>query len=156
MPLNSVSLPSVDSSADFGKLSPLGALDQSLRCPLCLSLYTAPLMITSCGHTFCAGCVRGYISAESKCPSCLEASDASKLRKVGVLEEVVQAWTSARCVCVCTLFLESAGVGFRVCRPQAHAGPLLKRSHVPNWESTVLGSARLFKADSVRLWEGCS
>ncbi|SPO26288.1 related to postreplication repair protein uvsH/nuvA [Ustilago trichophora] len=49
-------------------------LDASLRCDLCFDIYTSPVSIKSCHHTFCSTCIRTHINQSgntgSFCPKC--------------------------------------------------------------------------------------
>ena len=36
----------------------LDALHTSLSCPICAARFSAPLLLTVCGHSFCAACIR--------------------------------------------------------------------------------------------------
>lgn len=47
----------LDDPQDFTH-SALSLLDSSLRCPLCYELLKAPVIITSCSHSFCSLCLR--------------------------------------------------------------------------------------------------
>jgi len=49
----------------------MNLLSDSVECPVCLKLYCNPLILTNCGHTFCAQCVHGVTRDEHvKCPMC--------------------------------------------------------------------------------------
>jgi hypothetical protein len=39
-------------------LGALDALHTSLDCPICGTWFSAPLLLTVCGHSFCAACIR--------------------------------------------------------------------------------------------------
>lgn len=47
----------LDTPSDF-TASSLSYLDSVLRCPICSELYTAPVILTNCLHTFCSLCLR--------------------------------------------------------------------------------------------------
>ena len=41
----------------------LSDLDRSLRCPICQELYSTPVTLLPCLHTFCSLCVRSHLRA---------------------------------------------------------------------------------------------
>jgi hypothetical protein len=58
----------------------LDALDASLSCPICGAGFSTPLLLTVCGHSFCAACIRENFDYQERttvkeggrlgCPSC--------------------------------------------------------------------------------------
>jgi E3 ubiquitin-protein ligase RAD18 len=70
-------------------------LEASLRCQVCKDFFDTP-MITSCSHTFCSLCIRRALDADGKCPTCRAVETDSKLRRNGVVQEIVDGFTSAR------------------------------------------------------------
>ena len=41
------------------------------RCPICLDFMEEPVMVITCYHKFCKGCIESYISGKKKeCPVC--------------------------------------------------------------------------------------
>jgi E3 ubiquitin-protein ligase RAD18 len=76
-------------------LPSLAPVDSALRCQVCRDFYNTP-MITSCSHTFCSLCIRHCLNNDAKCPTCRKGDQESKLRNNYVLEELVEAYKSAR------------------------------------------------------------
>ena len=85
-----------DSSDWLGtRLIQFAPLDAALRCEVCKDYYNTP-MITSCAHTFCSLCIRRTLAADGKCPACRSGDQASKLRRNGAVEELVERFKAAR------------------------------------------------------------
>lgn len=76
-------------------LASLAPVEHGLRCQVCKDFFKTP-MITSCSHTFCSLCIRHCLSTDSKCPICRATEQASKLRTNWVMEELVDAFQTAR------------------------------------------------------------
>lgn len=76
-------------------LHPLSGIDALLRCQICKDFYTSAVL-TSCAHTFCSLCIRRCLSADGKCPSCRAPEQESRLRRNGVLQELVDTFTTQR------------------------------------------------------------
>ncbi|BGP14003.1 hypothetical protein JCM10213_005588 [Rhodosporidiobolus nylandii] len=76
----------------------LRALDHSLRCPICTSLFSAPVLLTGCSHAFDSLCLREYLSDPKtrRCPECMIEANEDKIRPVHALEAVVRGWKAAR------------------------------------------------------------
>lgn len=79
----------------------LRALDRAARCSICNGLYQAPLLLRSCGHTFCSGCIRGSLdyqerSGQPACPSCRQRCDARDLIANAALRDMVEEYAAAR------------------------------------------------------------
>ncbi|XP_048836395.1 E3 ubiquitin-protein ligase TRIM50-like isoform X1 [Brienomyrus brachyistius] len=56
----------------------LVSLEEQLRCPVCLEMFTEPLML-QCGHSYCRGCVRSMSVdqfGQLQCPVCRSDVDA--------------------------------------------------------------------------------
>lgn len=70
-------------------------LETALRCQVCKDFYDTP-MITSCSHTFCSLCIRKCLSSDGKCPACRASDQASKLRRNWTVQEIVDAFRTAR------------------------------------------------------------
>jgi E3 ubiquitin-protein ligase RAD18 len=87
----------VSDSTDWKKtpLPSLAPVDSALRCQVCRDFYNTP-MITSCSHTFCSLCIRHCLNNDAKCPTCRKGDQESKLRNNYALEELVEAFKSAR------------------------------------------------------------
>ncbi|KAL9940122.1 hypothetical protein V8E36_000827 [Tilletia maclaganii] len=82
-------------------LSFLKTLDSSLRCTLCFDIYTAPVVLRECHHTFCSVCIRSHINQpEDKgrfCPQCRQTKVSdTELVPVQGLEEAAEAWRQSR------------------------------------------------------------
>ncbi|KAF2238928.1 DNA repair protein rad18 [Viridothelium virens] len=76
-------------------LTEFAPFDAALRCEVCKDYYNTP-MITSCTHTFCSLCIRRTLAADGKCPICRSNDQASKLRRNGAMEELVEMFKVAR------------------------------------------------------------
>jgi E3 ubiquitin-protein ligase RAD18 len=76
-------------------LRSLAAVDSALRCQVCKDFYTTP-MITSCSHTFCSLCIRRCLNNDGKCPACRTVDQELRLRFNAVMEDLVEAFKSAR------------------------------------------------------------
>jgi E3 ubiquitin-protein ligase RAD18 len=89
--------PPVTHPSDFSTTSvpTLSDLDRLLRCQVCKDVFRTP-MITSCAHTFCSLCIRQCLSADGRCPTCRANDQPTKLRKNGVIQELVDAWGGTR------------------------------------------------------------
>lgn len=79
-------------STNFPKLN---ELDSMLRCLICKDLLNSPVL-TTCGHIFCSMCARRSISESNKCPLCLEETYESGLRKVLLLDGIVDWFSKNR------------------------------------------------------------
>ncbi|GAC95700.1 hypothetical protein PHSY_003276 [Pseudozyma hubeiensis SY62] len=76
-------------------------LDASLRCDLCFDIYTSPVSIKSCHHTFCSTCIRTHINQSgnsgSFCPKCRQTKAYdSELIPQPVLEVTALEWKRSR------------------------------------------------------------
>jgi E3 ubiquitin-protein ligase RAD18 len=76
-------------------LSLLAPLESSLRCQVCKDFFDNPV-ITSCSHTFCSLCIRRCLSTEGKCPACRSSDQELKLRRNWAVQELVDAFMTAR------------------------------------------------------------
>ncbi|RDL40010.1 uncharacterized protein BP5553_04350 [Venustampulla echinocandica] len=76
-------------------LRSVAAVDSALRCQVCKDFYTTP-MITSCSHTFCSLCIRRCLNNDGKCPACRTVDQELRLRFNGAVEELVEAFKTAR------------------------------------------------------------
>lgn len=90
--LQNVTDPSDFRSSQIPKLTELDALQ---RCFICKEFMKAP-MTTSCNHTFCSHCIRGYIVVNSSCPLCKTEQFESNLKKVILLEEIINCYVALR------------------------------------------------------------
>ncbi len=57
------------SPADEPRLDPPGLSAEDLQCPICMSRLQDPF-VTTCGHTFCYGCISQHLQGRSNCPGC--------------------------------------------------------------------------------------
>ncbi|KAI8101427.1 hypothetical protein M9435_001533 [Picochlorum sp. BPE23] len=75
----------------------LQRLDDSLRCGICHETLDIPLLLKTCGHSFCAACIRENIGFQEKrgnaqCPTCRVTCDARDLVPNLVLRGVVEKY----------------------------------------------------------------
>ncbi|CDH54000.1 e3 ubiquitin-protein ligase rad18 [Lichtheimia corymbifera JMRC:FSU:9682] len=84
----------VDDPTDF-KDPRLQKFDHDFRCAICKELYTTPVLLTTCMHSFCSLCIRRRLGQERHCPTCRKAADESKLVRNGALDDLVSNWSSA-------------------------------------------------------------
>ncbi|EJU05522.1 hypothetical protein DACRYDRAFT_113608 [Dacryopinax primogenitus] len=84
-----------DFPENFGDLR---TLDRTLRCPICKDLFNAPVLLATCGHSFCSLCIREALKEGEKkeCPACRIPTQESSIKKNIVLEESVEAYKGAR------------------------------------------------------------
>ncbi|GAA5970148.1 hypothetical protein JCM11641_000287 [Rhodosporidiobolus odoratus] len=85
----------IDDPTDFHSAT-LRALDHSLRCTICNDLFSSPVLLTNCSHTFDSLCLREHLSKTKTCPECRLETNEDRIRPVHVLEEVVRGWKAAR------------------------------------------------------------
>ncbi|XP_059527261.1 E3 ubiquitin-protein ligase TRIM65 isoform X2 [Myotis daubentonii] len=65
-------------------------LQEKLTCAICLELYQDPVTL-SCGHNFCADCIRDWWRSRVECPECRELCPArAELRRNVALSDVVE------------------------------------------------------------------
>lgn len=91
-------LDEIDSPSDFVHLS-FSTLDSTLRCPICKSLFLAPVSFSTCFHTFCSKCIRFNLASKegsSTCPSCGIGVDDGKLKVNPVVGQIVEAYREGR------------------------------------------------------------
>lgn len=89
----------------------LNPLDSALRCDICKDFYSSPV-ITNCSHTFCSVCIRRALRAGQICPVCRTPEQEYRLRKNQAVQELVDAFLSAR-----TKLLEAAREVSRAASP---------------------------------------
>ncbi len=76
----------------------LKRLDVSLACGICSDVFDTPLLIRTCGHSFCAACIRQSIEFQEKkgtmayCPTCRVGCDARDLVGNVALRGVVEKY----------------------------------------------------------------
>lgn len=105
----------LDEARDF--TSPhLAALDSSLRCPICTELYTAPVLLTTCSHSFDSRCLREYLARTKRCPTCSLEANEDRIRRNLALDELVRQWKAAR-------FVTSPSVKLHALTTTSRAGP---------------------------------
>lgn len=90
--LNTITDPTDFKSTTVPKLF---ELDSLVRCHICKEFLSSP-MLTSCGHTFCSGCVRKYVLHTPKCPICSKELRESNLSRNVVLEQLVISYKALR------------------------------------------------------------
>ncbi|KAI4265966.1 MAG: hypothetical protein L6R38_009048 [Xanthoria sp. 2 TBL-2021] len=73
----------------------LAPVESALRCQVCKDFFDTP-MITSCSHTFCSLCIRRCLTNDGKCPVCRTADQELRLRRNWTVQEIVEAFQSAR------------------------------------------------------------
>eukprot|EP00035_Acanthoeca_spectabilis_P005893 m.118563 g.118563 ORF g.118563 m.118563 type:complete len:440 (+) comp13245_c0_seq2:104-1423(+) len=81
----------------------LRQLEECLRCEICQDLFSIPMIIPACSHTFCSECIRRCLSYSDqklrynpKCPSCGTHADESSLRYNRAIDEVVYRFLQVR------------------------------------------------------------
>ncbi|KAL7848961.1 hypothetical protein SRHO_G00205840 [Serrasalmus rhombeus] len=71
----------------------LESLEEQLRCPVCLEVFSEPLML-QCGHSYCRGCVRSMGMdplGQLQCPVCRSAVDGDSPPPNVALARIVDA-----------------------------------------------------------------
>lgn len=76
-------------------VSRLAPVETALRCQVCKDFFTTPV-ITSCSHTFCSLCIRRCLTNDGKCPACRAVDQELRLRPNWIVQELVDAFQSAR------------------------------------------------------------
>ena len=72
-------------------------VDDSLKCDLCKAVYQDPV-VTSCGHVYCAGCLRDWVGKREYCPrSCKQISLEKDITHLLPLQNLVNR-LRIRCV----------------------------------------------------------
>ncbi|GMM27938.1 E3 ubiquitin-protein ligase [Martiniozyma asiatica (nom. inval.)] len=90
--INEITDPSDWGNSQYPQLS---QLDSMMRCQICKEFLKSPVL-TTCGHLFCSMCVRHAIGTTNKCPICLEETYESGLRKVLLLDGIVNWFDTNR------------------------------------------------------------
>lgn len=85
----------LDAESDFASPA-LATLDSSLRCDICSEIYTAPVMISVCGHTFDSRCIHEHFNVKRDCPVCHREAFVDHLIRNLVLDKLVANWKAAR------------------------------------------------------------
>jgi E3 ubiquitin-protein ligase RAD18 len=124
-------------------VSGLATVESGLRCRVCRDFYKTP-MLTSCLHTFCSVCIRRALANDGKCPACRAPEQEYKLRWIGALDDVVDAFVKVRST---VLSLAKAG------NEEEAQSPKRKLEHEGTGDDTsgtprkrLRSSARLLKA----------
>ncbi|KAI5479556.1 E3 ubiquitin-protein ligase RAD18 [Pseudohyphozyma bogoriensis] len=89
---------SLDDITDFDAPA-LQSLESTLRCPICVELFKAPVILTGCSHSFCSLCIRQVFLAQGgtpQCPTCFQGTDAGRAKSNLALSETVAAWAASR------------------------------------------------------------
>ncbi|KAL9431163.1 hypothetical protein AB3S75_026369 [Citrus x aurantiifolia] len=66
----------------------LQKLALELKCPLCLNLFSRPLLLP-CDHIFCNSCVPRSAQCDSECPLCKSQCSYADLRPLAFLENII-------------------------------------------------------------------
>ncbi|XP_017345672.1 E3 ubiquitin-protein ligase TRIM50 [Ictalurus punctatus] len=77
----------------MARRSSLESLEEQLRCPVCLEVFSEPLML-QCGHSYCRGCVRSIDMdplGQLQCPVCRCAVDGDSPPPNVALARIVDA-----------------------------------------------------------------
>ncbi|KAJ2226149.1 E3 ubiquitin-protein ligase rad18 [Coemansia sp. RSA 485] len=74
----------------------LRELEKLLRCPVCKEYLETPMVVSSCGHTFCSLCVRRCVVQETRCPSCRAQAAESDLYPNRLVESILREFRSGR------------------------------------------------------------
>lgn len=85
----------LDTDFDFAYAS-LSALDSALRCPICSELYTAPVILNHCGHSFDSRCLAEHFVVKRDCPTCHREAFHDHMVRNQALSELVESWRAAR------------------------------------------------------------
>ncbi|KAI9032736.1 hypothetical protein CLU79DRAFT_727674 [Phycomyces nitens] len=84
-----------DDPSDFSCVD-LQELDKYMRCPICKEIVQTPMILASCSHTFCAGCIRRSMDRELCCPLCREPTNQNKLHHNHMVENILIQWKKTR------------------------------------------------------------
>lgn len=77
---------------------------EDLICSLCLEIFTVPVKITVCGHSFCLQCLTDSMTeATWPCPTCrtIQTKTPEQLPRNFCLEPIVEKYNSSR-INICT------------------------------------------------------
>ena len=71
---------------------------EELNCLLCLEIFTAPVKMTSCGHSFCGKCLSGMTDATWPCPKCraVQNETSEQLPRNYNLESIIEMFKFSR------------------------------------------------------------
>ncbi|GAB4819882.1 hypothetical protein N2152v2_006928 [Parachlorella kessleri] len=87
--------------------APFLQLDTSFTCAVCHGLFDTPLLVKSCGHSFCSACIRQNLEFQERrglgsvcCPSCRKPCDARDLLLNVALRDAADKYRSCRATLV--------------------------------------------------------
>ena len=73
----------------------MSLLSNSVECPVCLKLYSEPLILTNCGHTFCRTCISRVTSQGLiRCPLCAVETPVLSTKNNYALQELLDTLAS--------------------------------------------------------------
>merc|ERR1711953_369110 len=72
--------------------------EEDLKCSLCLEIFTLPVKLTRCGHSFCGQCLAGMAEATWPCPKCrtVQNQTPEQLPRNYGLDPIVEKFKSSR------------------------------------------------------------
>ena len=72
--------------------------EENFKCALCLDFFTAPVLMTNCGHNYCQECLTGMAETPWPCPVCRKEQHQSpdQLARNYFLEQTVQSFIETR------------------------------------------------------------
>ncbi|ORY55314.1 hypothetical protein BCR35DRAFT_355756, partial [Leucosporidium creatinivorum] len=120
----------------------LSLLDSALRCPLCYEVLKAPVIITSCSHSFCSLCIRESMTIKKECPVDHTAADEGRIRPNKSLDEVISAWHTARSALL-TLQSFSTAAALANDAPQPSSSELRSSTADPTLQDDQAEASRL-------------
>lgn len=79
----------------------LYTIDTAASCPICHALFDTPLLLKSCGHSFCSTCIRQNLAFQERsgppsCPTCRKPCDARDLLLNAALRDVLDSYAAGR------------------------------------------------------------
>ncbi|XP_075425862.1 E3 ubiquitin/ISG15 ligase TRIM25-like [Ascaphus truei] len=100
-------------------------LREELNCPICLSIYTSPVML-SCGHNFCRDCIGEVLDSQEgsrvyTCPECrAEFPERPALQRIRKLCNIVERFLSTQpeqeeAVIFCSYCFDSRVAAVKTC-----------------------------------------
>ena len=75
--------------------------EEDLKCSLCLEIFTLPVKMTRCGHSFCGQCLTGMTEATWPCPECrtVQNQTPDQLPRNYGLEPIIEKFKFSRKIC---------------------------------------------------------
>ena len=72
--------------------------EENFKCALCLDFFTAPVLMTNCGHNYCQECLTGMAETPWPCPVCRREQHQrpKQLARNFFLEQAVQGFIETR------------------------------------------------------------